>query len=104
QSRARPGGQEPKVIADLGQLDRDALENRGNLYERTGILRRLDEVRGRDQVQPGDGSESLPHGIRVTGVGVDPRPDRRRPEVDLTEERLRLAETKDVLFDGDGER
>ena len=58
-ARARAGGQQAQVIADLGELDRDALEHAGSLHIGPGVPRRLDEVGGQHHRNPADVGEGL---------------------------------------------
>ena len=51
---ARAGRQQAQVVADLRQLDRDALEHAGELHEGAAVLRGLDQVRRGDQRDAGD--------------------------------------------------
>ena len=51
---ARPARQQPQVVAGLRELDGDALQHARELHERAAVLRRLDEVRRRDERNAGD--------------------------------------------------
>jgi hypothetical protein len=51
---ARPRRQEPQIVAALGELDRDALQDARHLHERAAILGRLDQVARGLQVDSGD--------------------------------------------------
>ena len=44
---ARAGGQQPQVVADLGQLHGDALEHAGQVHEGADVLGGLDRGRRR---------------------------------------------------------
>src|SRR5690606_16159168 len=51
---ARPAREEAQVVADLRELDGDALQHARELDERTGVRRRFDQVGARDEGQAGD--------------------------------------------------
>ena len=80
---SRPGRQEPKVVADLGQLHRAAFEHAGELDERTDVLGGLDQVGGRDDVDSGDRGEMCTRVPRVAWVGVQAGADGGATQVDL---------------------
>ncbi|MBG9889823.1 hypothetical protein ABE10_25335, partial [Bacillus toyonensis] len=104
---AEPGlrarGQQPQVVADLRQLDRVALEGRGKGHERAGVTRGLDEVGRRDEIQPRDRPQMAQDRRGVAGMGGDAGADRRRPHVDLEQERGVLGQTGVIVAEGRGE-
>ena len=51
---ARPRGQQSQIVADLRQLDRDALEDARELHEAAAVLGRLDQVRRGHDRDAGD--------------------------------------------------
>src|SRR6202034_226465 len=54
QPDARARRQQTQIVAGLRQLDRDTFQDAGQLHEGAAILRRLDQVRGRDHRNAGD--------------------------------------------------
>ena len=94
---ARAGAEQPEVVADLRQLHRAALEHAGQLDERAGVRRRLDEIGRGDQRQPREPGEVGAYMFGVPRRSVDAGADRGRAHVDLPNERLRFAEPVDVL-------
>ena len=80
QAAARTGRQQPQVVADLGELDREALQHRRVEHERLRVLRRLDEVARQLDRHPGDlrqmrrrTSARIPSGaLRPVPIAVPP--------------------------------
>src|SRR5206468_6138319 len=81
QARTRSAGQEPQVVAGLGELHGDALEHTGELHERAAVLRRLDQIGRGYERNAGDFAESPAYQLRVVRVRVDARADGRGAEV-----------------------
>ena len=81
------GRQEAKVVTDLGQFDRRALERSRESHEDTRVARRFDEVGGRHNGKSRECGEVSARGFGVTRIGGDSRSDCRRTEVGLTEPR-----------------
>ena len=65
---ARPGGEQAEVVADLGELDGEALEHGGVEHEGLGVLRGLDEVGGEADGHARDRGE-----VRGAALGVAAR-------------------------------
>jgi hypothetical protein len=92
-----PGGQQPEVVADLGEFDRDPLEHAGEVDERAGVLGGLHQVGGQGQrdsgqlpqVPDGPGAESR--------VGVEPGSDGGAAQVDLGQHGADPGQPVDVL-------
>ena len=59
-----PDRQQPQVVADLRQLDRDALQHARELHERAAVLRRLDEIGRGDERNAGDLAQAPAHDAR----------------------------------------
>src|SRR5690606_5992273 len=89
-----------QVVAYLRQLDRDTLEDARNEHERTRVLRRLDEVRARDQLESRHLAQCATDGLGVARIGVDPGADRGCTHVDLAHEFRRFPQTLDIFADG----
>ncbi len=87
-----------RVVADLRQLDRHALQHAGEQHKGTHVGGRLDEVRRRNQRFAGQPAELLDGQSGVSRIGVDAGADRRGAEVHLAEQGGALAEARDVLL------
>ena len=99
-ARARAGGQQAQVIADLGQLDRDALEHAGGLHIGPGVPRRFDEVGGQHHRNAADFGEGLRGDFCVALGRVDACPNGGRAQIDLKQELAGFLDAQDVLADG----
>ncbi len=96
------GGGQAQVVAGLGELHGDALEDAGELDEGTAVLGGLDEV-----ARGPDGFAADPGEIRagefgVAGMAVDAGADRGAAEVGLQQRGGGLGEALAVLLDHDG--
>ena len=111
QAAARAGRQQPEVVADLRELDRQALHARGVEDERLRVLRGLDEVGREVDREPGDPGQVLGALLRVPGRRVQAGADGGGAHVDFAEhvldplERLhlagqRLAKRRELLAEG----
>src|SRR5699024_5656839 len=97
-----PGGQQAQVVADLGDLHRDAAEDPREGHERPGVAGGLDQIGREHEIDAGQRGELLGGALGVAGIGGDAGADRGRPEVDLLEGGRRAGEALDVLLDGGG--
>ena len=96
----RPARQQSQVVADLRELDGDALEQAGEQHERAHVGGRLDQVAGEHHLLPGHVRQLLDGERGIARVGVDAGADRGRAEIDLTEEARELVQPGDVLLHG----
>ena len=84
QARARPRGQQPQVVADLGELDGQALDGGVHRHVGAGVARGLQQVGGPPDVrQPGDLPQVAHHRLLVAGGRVEPGADGGGPQVDF---------------------
>ncbi|MPM94770.1 hypothetical protein SDC9_141918 [bioreactor metagenome] len=67
------------------------------MHEGTGILGSLDQVLGRNQLDPGQLGQELGCHPGITDVGVDAGADRRGAKIDLLDQGDGLAESGDVF-------
>ena len=103
QPRTGPGGQQAQVIADLGELDRQALDGRVHGDVGTRIARGLQQVLRSPNIQTGDLTQVLNNGALVVGRGVESCTDRGGTEVHLQEQRGIVAKPIDLLLKKNGE-
>ncbi len=61
----RTAREQAQIVADLGELDRGALEGAGDGHEDAGVARGLDEVGRGLHLDPGHGDEVASHGLRI---------------------------------------
>ncbi len=96
-------GQQPQVDARLGELDRDPLEDSGELDERADVLGGLDEIAGRRHRYAGDLGKVAAGQCGIRGMGGEAGADGRATEVDLADEFARLAQAPAILVQHEGE-
>ena len=96
------GRQQAKIVADLGQFDRDPLEYAGKLDKGPGIGRGLDQIGRLDQRQTRDLGQHLADKGGVGRHGVDARTDGRGPHVDFHQKLAAFLQAVHVLAHGHG--
>ena len=84
-------GQQAQIVADLGELDRDAFEYPRQLHERAGVLGGFDQVSGGHQPHAGQFGKQLACQLAVADVGVDAGADRGGAKVDFLNQFDRFA-------------
>src|SRR5262249_56799035 len=100
QPAARPGRQQAQVVADLRQLDGEALHARRVEDECLRVLRRLDEVGGEVQRQSGNVRDVCGAALRVSGRRIQAGTDRGRAHVDLAQHPLHGFERTHLAGEG----
>ena len=95
---ARPGAQQPQVIADLRQLRGQAFAGRVGHHIGAGIRSGLDQVGGGDERASRDLAEVFHRQLPVSGRGVQPGADRRRAQIDLQQQRACVLEVTQLLL------
>jgi len=97
QARTRTRGEQPQVVADLAELDRDALDRTVHGHVGTCVRGCLDEVLGEDHRQTADLGELRDRMLRVAVRCVQAGADGGRTEVDLEQQLSRTSEGTDLF-------
>ena len=103
QPRTGPGGQQSQVVADLGQLHRQALDRRVHRDVGTCVTRGLQQVMRSSNIQTGDLPQMLDDSALIVRRGVEARADRRGTEVHLQKQSGVVVKPADLFLQQDGE-
>ncbi|MNS69958.1 hypothetical protein D3C72_1032890 [compost metagenome] len=102
EARRRPGGQQPEVVGDAGQLERQQAQSRGSVANRGQALHRLEEILGRTHGQTRQPHELLHHLVAVLRPGVQARASGRAADAQLQEALFGLVQPVVRPADGAG--
>ena len=103
QPRTRSGGQQAQVVADLGQLHRQTLDRRVHRDVGTCVTRGFQQVMRSSNVQTGDLPQTPDNSALIVRRRVEPRADRRGPEVHLQKQGGIVVKPADLLLQQNGE-
>ena len=101
QSGSRARREQPEIVAHLGQLHSDPLEDAGEVDELAHVLGRFDKIRCQHQRQSGQCAQVGTGHLGVAGGCVEASADSSRTEVDLVNEKSGLSQTRPILLDHD---